>query len=223
MVKVNDILLDEGAAAKKSSSANEVINRYVNWVSKTMGISKEEAKEEFIYSNEYGKKWLSIRPISKDKMIELFPGRSKEEKFNIDAFEKEVFHGTGWSITSYLEAPQIIFISPYISIPKPKYLYHGTVKDRMPNIMKKGLKPGTSQGLFRYNNKLFLFTEYDKHAMMNLLTVIHGSQNKKNIVILRINTEKFNKFNIYKDINADDFDAVFTLSHIPPKALEVIK
>lgn len=210
---------------KKSVPADVVINRYVNWVSQVTGIGKPEVREKFISKarvGSHGRDWLSFRPVSEKILKELFPRRSTAEGFNLDAFEKKVFGGTGWTVNSYHGGVQEIIISPYVSVPKPEYLYHGTLKENLPAIMKRGLKPGTRNTLIRYRDRLFLFTEFKRYEMMNLLTAIHGTHKENEIVFLKIDTNKFDKFNIYKDTDADAFDAVFTPSHIPPHALEII-
>ena len=138
-------------------------------------------------------------------------------------FTKEILKGSGWYVATSLKSRFSEFHSLTLErdkgeqIKKPRYLYHFTYPEAIDRILKKGLIPDYSSGLYRsLEPRVYFFLEYDYEDARML-----GYEYN---VVLRLDTNKFSKFNIYDDerIRGAYSSAVWTPSHIPAYALEVV-
>ena len=125
-------------------------------------------------------------------------------------------------------------------------MYHTTPVENEDRIRRKGLIPATRYtSRFRYIvPRVYLFTRYDPELFDNMMFSIHNENTmpefynfvKENndipdiefrnlrYVVFRIDTSKFSKFNIFQDDMAGGTTRgfmVYTLSHIPTKAIQV--
>ena len=163
---------------------------------------------------------------------------SRRIGFGVTAFEK-ITGRLGWWVASITPGYGIYKGMTVVRMtslaepvrPKPKYLYHTTPIENEDRIKRKGLIPRSRHTKkFRYIiPKVHLYTKYDSAFFDEMMFDIHNLD-RDNIgvddrdleyVIFRIDTTKFAKFNIFPDNMAGGLPAVYTLSHIPAKAISV--
>ena len=119
---------------------------------------------------------------------------------------------------------------------KPRYLYHGAPLSSKRSILTKGLspRPASYDRAYRYSQpRVYFATRLDLDELVHLI----GSKvHEEGMVVFRLDTTKFKKFNIFTDSTFDDeYDpselhpddmptprAVYTLTKIPPQHLEHI-
>ena len=100
-------------------------------------------------------------------------------------------------------------------VEKPRYLYHFTYTDAINSILKRGLIPDYSHGTFRsIEPRVYFFLDYTPVSAEML-----GFEEN---AVFRLDTRKFSKFNIYDDERISTGNAVWTPSHIPGRALELV-
>lgn len=206
----------------KNQIINWIIKRSKNWVAGTLQTKKEYfAKQiKFRKKNEES----IVISISQAGILTSIHPRITKRSLTI-WFEKEALKGTNWSISTieghFLGSgdPINIIIERYKKpITKSRYLYHATSKENAKKIKKQGLKPSKNfdPGGYNYTTPKLFLCKSIKYAI-NAYINDYGYDN---MVIFRLDTKKFNRFNLYKD--RTEKNAYYTFTHIPAKALEII-
>ena len=167
----------------------------------------------------------------------------------VGLFENEVLRPAGYQIIEYyVGARDRKFGADFILtslkarteyISKPEFLYHMTLPSSVPSILKRGLLPkdGPSMSsMKRYKSRVYLMTYSTKYLAFVFEDVLLNSDQYsdrcinivKNTALIRIDTSKFSRFNIFRDPETiekkkvGDIECVWTPTHIPAKALEVV-
>ena len=175
--------------------------------------------------------WIRI-PIELERT--LSPNNHKFVK----TFEKEVLNPTGYQIVNYRNPRdtgrigfEIILNLTNLKartemVKKPRFLYHITSPHNEKSILKKGLVPKDGPGDFgtRYKSRVYLIAQDPKQWKSDILTGIPVPVTEHNFIIFRVDTRKFNRFNIFRDLESyrDDSNSVWTPTHIPTKALKLV-
>lgn len=232
----------------KPISMEQLVNQMENWFRRHAKIPKNETVflDWFVvkdFNNPEGPKdkvhfgvlkqhLYTALGISYDREEESLRAKSLGTK-NLDRFEKGALKGTLWNVSQYVDAGTICNFSierPAKTVKKPKYLFHATLEKNTRKILKTGIKPYKKTGsstlptgrenpdiLFRYPQQRVYLTKKPSHAMRALLNDLGID---KNIVVFRIDTRKFSKFNLFLDRTEDD--AYYTFTHIPANALSIV-
>lgn len=142
--------------------------------------------------------------------------------------EKHGLKGTNWTIykmvgTGYKWGYITVQMERYANtIKKPKYLYHVTPIKNIPSINRQGLKPmkrpDRTKGFHYLKPRIYLSS--NKGDALNAFIADYG--HKKHYALYRVDTSKFSKFNLFTD-HTTFSNAVYTLTHIPAKALQLIR
>ena len=157
-------------------------------------------------------------------------------------FEQDALRGTGYEVVDYkffkqrsrvegfyriiIEMNILHRISRTEKAEKPRYLYHITSSKFADKIEREGIKPRKGPGDFdlkTYTSRVYLLTKKTNWDEENEHGSIAGSA-QHGIVVFRVDTKKFNKFNIYSDpeMAFDPPIAVWTPTHIPARALDIV-
>ena len=139
-----------------------------------------------------------------------------DKRFKLDFFEinSEIFNSLNWEILRINRSSDsfVIYLSSFKRVDKPRYLYHITPKKFVDDILKKGIKPRSNKDML-YSKRVFL--SFD--PVEDSFSGEYG--------LIRVDTTKFKKFNIYKDVDeffSKKYGSVWTPTHIPNYALELI-
>ena len=169
-------------------------------------------------------------------MIDIYWPVSMQEKSGlsvkkfVEMFEQEVLNPTGYQIVDYdhtrLEATLYItnLKARTKAIKKPKFLYHFAHVKHEKAILKKGLLPKDGPSDFShkmYKSRIYLIASSPKSWDVHTLNMLSDSM-EDNFVVFRIDTRKFNRFNVFEDFEARGGEFVWTPTHIPARALKVI-
>ena len=171
-------------------------------------------------------------------MIHIYWPASPREKSDfsqkefVKLFEKEVLnptkyqivdqhtHGLGLEATLFVANPR----ARTKAIKKPQFLYHFAHSKHEKSILGKGLIPkdGPSDFSYKaYKSRIYLITSSPKSWDMDTLGMLSNSV-VDGFIVFRIDTRKFNRFNIFEDAEAKGGEFVWTPTHIPAKAVKVI-
>ena len=143
--------------------------------------------------------------------------------------EEDILRGSGWSVGGHRKQ-SVTGVDLAISRPEkinqmPRILYHITHPKNLKTVMSTGLKPHIrADGKFLFtSSRLYLFTEPSRLMFENMAKQLPGVKDQagSDYAVIKINTKKFSKLNIYRDHFAIKYDAVWTPSHVPAEALEV--
>ena len=111
-------------------------------------------------------------------------------------------------------------------VSKPKYLYHITAKTNERKIMSRGLIPREGprdRTLRSYLGRIYFTTKYYWEDHHDYVSSMAGAlEEEEPYVVIRLDTDKFSKFNLFNDEEVTTGQYVWTPTHIPPHALEVI-
>ena len=108
--------------------------------------------------------------------------------------------------------------------------YHVTTKDKLPNILKRGLRPHVGktriQGGYRYfTDRLFLIPDSD-NAYNDIKRIINDKGYTNNFVILKINGDLYSGHKNLLATFIDDYsfnkNDVYTYEYIPKEAITII-
>ena len=109
----------------------------------------------------------------------------------------------------------------------PNKLYHVALLRDAQQINSKGILPRSGNKMYyRYPDRIYLFCTYD--LALEAGPNIHVGPNapvRKHIplVIFKVNTDELNKgTRFYEDKEFADGEAVWTYTHIPPRALKIV-
>lgn len=103
------------------------------------------------------------------------------------------------------------------------FLYHATPSVYVNRIMKYGLVPKSMNAEFKYPDRIYLSTRYDKN-LFNSLGMVRKINNNigGTYDVLRVDLDKIKgKVKLYKD--KDYKFGVFTFDNISPEAIAIIK
>lgn len=203
----------------------QVENQIFNWLKKIApDLPKKSLANELHIHDREERGYISINmKVLKATIPKLF----KDYNAFINAFEKNALKGTNWTVsettrfgmfTRFQKAVSITIERYARTYKKPKYLYHATFADNEAKINRQGLKPRkrVNDPDYRYSNQRIFFAR-SKKASLQALSNDYG---KKDVVVYRLNTQKFNRFNLF--IDRTETGAYYTLTHIPAKYLEII-
>ena len=149
-------------------------------------------------------------------------------KINADEFERLHARPKGWFISGTFFDPdnphnvaiEIGFEPVSEEVPKPPYLYHGVPSSIEQEVLRTGLKPRkrdySARGYIYREPRIYFLTRYSDSDMKHMVNDLEG------VTVFRLDTSKFKKFNIFKDKVEPGYPSVYTLTHIPPKFLEVV-
>lgn len=107
-------------------------------------------------------------------------------------------------------------------------IYHITKFDKVPDILKKGLRPKvgklpSERGGYRYFPKRLFLIYHSKDIVNDIKTVIlDKGYNAREYRILKINLKNHN-LNFWRDDASSGEHNVYTMDSIPPKLIEVVK
>ena len=146
--------------------------------------------------------------------------------FNSQYFDRIVLKNSGWNVQELRFESYKGIDSCIVSVtkntsgkyPKPRYLYHMSPPGNYKNIIRRGLLPqkGKTTGARIPDPRVYLFYNYEfiigrkKYP----LTFIQNDFD-----VFRVDTNKFDRFNLYSDDDAFHVPAAWTPSHIPAHAL----
>ena len=108
--------------------------------------------------------------------------------------------------------------------------YHVTTKDKLPNILKRGLRPHVGktriQGGYRYfTDRLFLIPDSD-NAYNDIRRIINDKGYINNFVVLKINGDLYSGHKNLLATFIDDYsfnkNDVYTYEYIPKEAISII-
>ena len=154
--------------------------------------------------------------------------------------EKSALKETGWQTLDcsiYPEVITVLLTAPRARTqqlsPKPRYLYHVTSAKNERQILRRGLIPRagpSDRPSLSYKSRIYFlvldFSVDDFSDLLDYNTVVGGISRIEEVVIFELDTRKFNRFNLFLDkemsISFPIKAAVWTPTHIPPKALEVV-
>lgn len=108
---------------------------------------------------------------------------------------------------------------------KPRYLYHITNIENKDNILRRGLIPQKGprdSDLPEYGSRTYLLTEEEDWIYAVDSGIPGWKTNKTGFVVIRVDTKKFDRFNIFEDMYTLTNNAVWTPTHIPPRALDIV-
>ena len=158
----------------------------------------------------------------------------------VNALESGLLQGTGWQYLEHVHNFDTINITLHAprerttqAIPKPRYLYHVTSEKNENRILRQGLVPHPGprdRHRPEYKSRVyFLIVDLaadDFRDLADYVSVAGGVSRANEVVVFELDTRRFNKFNIFLDeeLTADYpvEAAVWTPTHIPAKALEVV-
>ena len=169
-------------------------------------------------------------------MIDIYWPVSMQEKSGlsvknfVEMFEQEVLNPTGYQIadSAHTRREATLYITNLKArtkaIKKPKFLYHFAHVKHEKSILKKGLLPKDGPSDFShkmYKSRIYLITSFPGSWDLDILNTLSDSV-EDNFVVFRIDTRKFNRFNIFEDFEARGGEFVWTPTHIPAKAMKVV-
>ena len=111
-----------------------------------------------------------------------------------------------------------ILVERVVPATKPKFLYHVTPHRRLDSVLRGGLKPKINPDYGYYTPRVFLFTKFPKGDMMKATPHTGASD----VSVVKVDTSKFKRFNVYSDTTDKSPYAVWTPSHIPATALSLV-
>ena len=174
-----------------------------------------------------------------DPLLEQLPANTTV----VESFEKDVLTPTGYQVVDWefypfeevIDPPARILITVtarkfrHAPIDKPRFLYHITDVLFEKPILKRGLIPKDGPRdesiLYRlktYKSRVYLMAKSPKDWSSVLELLNPRYLKNEEFIIFRIDTNKFDRFNIFEDIEAEDKGFVWTPTHIPAKALKVV-
>ena len=170
--------------------------------------------------------------------VKIYPSAQwiKSYRRIVASFEQEVLRGTDYQyldheIRDYSNKSDLVVI--YIWNPKartepvdkPRYLYHVTSESNEDRIMQKGLAPRAGPGDYQhlyYGPRVYLLADEDHAWEAGRIGGVGGVRKGQPWIIVRVDTNIFNRFRIFTDNEFAKVPAVWTPTHIPSHALEVI-
>ena len=162
--------------------------------------------------------------------VPLIDDQADEYTIDPDEFDKKVLKNSGWYTSSLIKSEysdeeddgSVLYefsldLEPSISlkIEKPRFLYHITRTCYADKIMKQGIKPKvqTERNLRFPEPRVYLFIRDGLHNGASIFPI-------GNVTVFKVDTKKFNRFNIYEDDRIPGGEAVWTPTHIPSHAIE---
>ena len=94
--------------------------------------------------------------------------------------------------------------------------------------MRQGLKPKTGprdRKLNTYKDRIYFSMEQPDFAPVNQHILVHqvaGLPRGEHFIVIKFDTRRFRKFNLYYDEESALGNFVWTATHIPPQALSVV-
>ena len=195
---------------------------------------------EIEFGTEGTASFTSIKDITKAFLTIALYNPDLESSEFVSRLNNEALKGTGWRGISAENDYDYIRVTIHAPrertaqiLPKPRYLYHVTSEKNEARISRRGLVPSVGprdRNRPEYTSRVYFlvidFAVDDFSELIDYGSAIGGVRSSKDVVIFELDTKKFNKFNIFLDeelrakfpIEA----AVWTPTHIPPKALEVV-
>ena len=225
-------------ASKFMAVPPKLENRTRKWYKKKLEIFLDDQDSEL-----YSKKLSSYFKIEgyDENLIDgltirlYWPAYIREKippKEFIKTYEREVLNPIGYQIVdqhihslgrkAVLNVTNLKARTKYVK--KPRFLYHFTHSKQEGKILKKGLVPKDGPGDFSYKmykSRIYLIAQDPKQWGYDILDII-PFDSIKDVIIFRIDTRKFNRFNIFQDSEYRDNSAVWTPTHIPANALKVV-
>ena len=200
---------------RQAISPAQLERQIANWY------SRQDRSNGIIDARKFG---LNIQVfISRDLPDILM---TSDGKLSLDLFEKHVLKNSGWKIVRSVErSPDWTLENDYFLtlersstyiVPKPRFLYHVTPVHNVDRILRKGILP--KKQIYKHlrfpEPRVYLFTAVG----VKKADIIFSGED---VTILRIDTKRFDKFNIYHDERMIR-EAMWTPTHIPSHAIEVI-
>ena len=195
---------------------------------------KEKLKEKI--SHEFGKEIIGYDHDSgvSPKML-VIQYRYDYEFIKTEAF-KQLLNLFNYNTTYIDPAERLIYLEPNIPDEMTWYVYgqcDGVIwhitknRQAFDNIMKFGLKPKTA-AYRKYPERTFFITGADKDEIYKNISktknMFFGSENHKELVLLKIDLKKFKKkLRFFMDPAISGMRAIWSSEYIPPFCIEEIK
>ena len=110
-------------------------------------------------------------------------------------------------------------------VQKPRYLYHMTPLSFVDNILRRGLVPQRGprdRDLDEYGSRVYLMTQESNWHELVKIGLPGWDYNPDGFAVFRVDTRKFDKFNIFRDETTIRETSVWTPTHIPSYALDIV-